>query len=84
MDVSKEVNQIKSNTYDITYMWNIKYDTSGLIFGKKQTLWLPKGKVREGMDWDSRLVDANDYVVNGYSRATRSYCIAQETISSLL
>ena len=46
--VVSEVNQIKTNTYDITYIWNIKYDTNELIFGKKQTLWLTRGKVREG------------------------------------
>ena len=46
--VVSEVNQIKTNTYDITYIRNIKYDTNELIFGKKQTLWLPRGKVRKG------------------------------------
>ena len=43
-----------------------------------------RGESEEGMDWDSGLVGANDYVVNGYSRTTGSYCIAQETISNLL
>ena len=43
-----------------------------------------KGESEEGMDWDPGLEDANDYIVNGYSRTTRSYCIAQETISNLL
>ena len=37
--------------YDITYTWNLKYDTNELIYGtrtdsqtKKANLWLPKWK----------------------------------------
>ena len=37
--------------YDITYMWNLKYDTNELIYKtetdlhtQKTNLWLPKGK----------------------------------------
>ena len=42
-------------SYDITYMWNIKYDTNELIYEpqtdsqtQKPKLWLPKGKAGEG------------------------------------
>ena len=41
--------------YDITYMWNLKYDRIELIYKTerdsqtwKTNLLLPKGKVREG------------------------------------
>ena len=41
--------------YDITYMWNLKYDTNERIYKTETNLWLPKGK-REGRDksgaWD--------------------------------
>ena len=37
--------------YDITYMWNLKYDTNELIYeteidsqSQNTNLWLPKGK----------------------------------------
>ena len=37
--------------YDITYMWNLKYDANELIYKtetdsqvQKTNLWLPKGK----------------------------------------
>ena len=37
--------------YDVIYVWNIKYDTNGLIFeveidsqAEKTNLWLSKGK----------------------------------------
>ena len=49
-------------SYDITYIWNLKYDTNELICKtetdsqtEKTNLWLPKGK-GEGRDklgvWD--------------------------------
>ena len=38
-------------SYDITYMWNLKYDTNELIYKtetdsqtEKTNLWFPKGK----------------------------------------
>ena len=36
--------------YDITYMWNLKYDTDELIYRTdiENNLWLPKGK---GGEW---------------------------------
>ena len=30
--ILSEVGQIKTNTYDITCMWNLKYDTNELIY----------------------------------------------------
>ena len=49
--LSYEVKYFKSETerqipYDITYMWNLKYDTNELIYRQTQKtkLWLPKGK----------------------------------------
>ena len=43
--------------YDITYMWNVKYDTNELIYKsetdsqtQKINLWLPKGKGRRGIN----------------------------------
>ena len=42
---------IKKNGYDITYMWNLKYDTNEFTYKtetdsqtQKTNLWLPKGK----------------------------------------
>ena len=50
----------KQMPYDLTYMWNLKYDTSELTYKtgtdshKKRTdLWLPRGnRARGGMDWE--------------------------------
>ena len=50
------LNEVKSDrerqiSYDITYMWDLKYDTNELIYKteadsqtQKTNLWLPKGK----------------------------------------
>ena len=43
--------------YDITYMWNLKYDTSQTIQEaetetQKTDLWLPRGRGGGGMDWE--------------------------------
>ena len=46
---------------NITYMWNLKYDTNELIY-KTETdsniayLWLPRGRWgKGGMDWEFRI-----------------------------
>ena len=45
--ILREVSQIKTS-YDITYMWNLKYDTMNLFTKQidsqtqKTNLWLPK------------------------------------------
>ena len=58
-----EVSQTEKDKYhDITYMWNLKYNTNELIYKteidpqtQKTNFWLPKGK-GEGKDklgvWD--------------------------------
>ena len=60
-------------SYDITYMWNLKYDTNELIYeteNNSQTqrtdLWLPRGRaVGEGWIGDLGFVDANYYICDG-------------------
>ena len=48
----------KTNTYDITYMWNLKYYTNEFIYEtdsqtQRTNLWLPGGKRSgRGMDWE--------------------------------
>ena len=74
----------------ITYMWTPKYDANKFIF-KTETdsqtyrtdLWLPKGKGSGGgKNWEFGLAEANYYIENG--QTTRSYCIAQGTLFSIL
>ena len=58
--ILSEVSQKEKDKHDITYMWNLKYDTNELIYEtetdsqtQKTDLWLPKGRRREGgMDWE--------------------------------
>ena len=46
--------------YDITWMWNLKYDTNELVYEtetdsqtERTGLWLPKGRGSGGgMDWE--------------------------------
>ena len=52
--ILSEVNTEKQISCDITYMWNLKYDTNELIYKtetdsqtQKTNLQLPKGKGRE-------------------------------------
>ena len=58
--ILSEPDRERQISYDITYMWNLKYDTNELIYKTetdsqtwKTNLWLPKGK---GVDklgvWD--------------------------------
>ena len=51
--------------YDITYTWNLKYDTNELIY-KTETnsqIWLPKGnRVGEGKIRSLGLADTNYYI----------------------
>ena len=57
--------------YDITYMWNLKYDTNKPIYKTdsqtyRTNLWLPKGwGVGEGWIREFGLADANYYIQNG-------------------
>ena len=58
-------------SYDITYMWNLKYDANEHIYKAKadsQTertdLWLPRGRgVEEGWIGSLGLADTNYYIV---------------------
>ena len=54
------LNEVGQRPYNITYMWNLKYDTNELIYETKKDLqtqrtdlWLPKqwgvGEGREGL-----------------------------------
>ena len=49
--ILSEVSQTERQSYDITYMWNLKNSTNELIYEtetdsqtQKTNLWLPKGK----------------------------------------
>ena len=76
--------------YDITYTWNLKYNTNKLIYNQKQTHKYREktcGRQREGVVEEGRigsvgLADANYYIENGWTR--RSYCTAQETMFNIL
>ena len=59
----------KQMSYDITYTWNLKYDTNQLIYETEtdsQThstdLWLPRGRVRERWIRSLGLADINYYI----------------------
>ena len=66
--ILSEVSQKKTNTIDITYMWNLKYDTNEPIY-KTETdsqtenrLVVAKREGGGGIDWDLGLADANYYI----------------------
>ena len=77
-------------TYDITYVWNLKYGTNELIYKTEtypqtQRTDLCLTKVMEkGLGWagSMRVSAANYYIQNGQN--VRSYHIVQGTISNLL
>ena len=48
---------------DITYIWNLKYDTNELIYETENRLWLPRGKgMWEGWIASLGLAGANYYI----------------------
>ena len=58
--------------YDITYMWNLKYDTNELIYEtdtdsqiQRTDLWLLRRRAREGWIGSLGLADANYYIQDG-------------------
>ena len=59
--------------YDITYMWNLKYDTNEPIYAtitdsqtKRTGFWLPKGRgTGEGWTGSLGLADVHYYIQNG-------------------
>ena len=72
--------------YNIIYMWNLKYDTNELTYEtetdsqtQRTDVLLPRGWW--GEEWEFGLADTNDYIQN---RQTRSHCIAQGTMLSIL
>ena len=51
--ILSEVSQTETNTFNITYMWNLKNNTNEFIYKIdsqtwKTNLWLPKGKADGG------------------------------------
>ena len=76
--------------YDITYMWNLKYDTNEPICETETESWtqrthwgLPKGRgLEEVCSGRLGLADESFHIENGWM--TRSYCIAQRTMFALL
>ena len=65
--ILSEVSQKEKDKYDILYMWNLKYDTSELIYEtdlqtQRIGLWLPTGRtVRDERIWSLGLANINDY-----------------------
>ena len=61
----------EKDKYDILYMWNLKYDTSELIYEtdlqtQRIGLWLPTGRtVRDERIWSLGLANINDYAQTG-------------------
>ena len=57
--------------YDITYKWNLKYDTNELIYKtdsrhREQSCGCQGGvEVGKGWIWNLGLADANYYILNG-------------------
>ena len=76
--------------YNITYTWNLKYDTNEHICETEtrlteteNTFVVAKGEgAGEGWIGNLGLADANYYIQNG--KTTRSYCITQGTIVNVL
>ena len=59
INILSEVSQKKTNAIDITYMWNLKYDTNECIYENKQThrhrehIVVVKGECNgEEMEWE--------------------------------
>ena len=68
--IISEVSQKRKAKYDTTYMWNLRYDTNGLIHETEMDsqiqridLWLPRGReVIKGWIGSLGLADANYYI----------------------
>ena len=54
LEISYKVKKVRERqiAYDITYMWNLKYDINECIYKTEtkvlQKMWLPKGKASRG------------------------------------
>ena len=73
-------------SYDITYLWNLKYCTSELIY-KTETDHNHGEQIcgcQWGREWDAwevwGVMDANCYIWNGWPIG--SYCTSQENVSA--
>ena len=57
--ILSEFRKGKTNTIDITYTWNLKYDANEAIYKKTDSqtqrteLWLPRGRVGGRMEWEA-------------------------------
>ena len=67
-----EVSQTKTRSYNITYMWNLKYDTSELTYKtetdsqtQRKDLLPRRRRLEEGWVGSLGLVDANYYIQTG-------------------
>ena len=84
-ETSREERQIP---YDITYTWNLKYDTDEPIYEteswtKRIDWWLPRGRqLTEGWSRMLGLADVSYYIQN--RKTARSYCIAQGSIINII
>ena len=80
---TKRSQKRKTNTYGITYMWNLKYDTNKPIYKtdsetQRTNLWLPREKGGVGeMDWESGVSRCK--LLHTEWITMRSYYIAQGT-----
>ena len=73
--------------YDVTYMWNLKYDTNESIYetesgAQRIDWWLPRGGVWGGMEWETGVSRCKLVYIEWTN--TRSYCTAQGTIVNIL
>ena len=69
--------------YNITYMWNLKYDTNKHIYETERDLWLTRGREDEGeINREFGVSRRKLLYVGGIT--TRSYCIAQRTTFNIL
>ena len=84
-ETSREERQIP---YDITYTWNLNYDTDEPIYEteswtQRTDWWLPRGRrLMEGWSRMLGLADVSYYIQNG--KTARSYCIAQGSIINIM
>ena len=81
--ILSEVSQKRQIPYNITYMWNLKYNTNDLVYETETNSQTENrlmvaevvGGLRQGRTGILGLADANSYTENGLT--VRSYCIVQ-------
>ena len=73
LEITILINQKEKDKYHITYMWNLKYDRNAPIqeaetdSQTENRLVIIKGRVREGYTGSLGLVDANYYLLKGWT-----------------